>query len=154
MKEEILKTIFAPLRLISNKETVLGLEFLVDKKVNKYNSNSDFAKKVEKELNEYFRGTRKTFDIKISVTGTTFQKNVWKIVSKIPYGRTLTYKEIAEKLGNKNLSRAVGQALKSNKIVIFIPCHRVVAKNGLGGYSGKKHIEIKKNLLRIEKSMV
>lgn len=150
MKEEFLNSSLGPFRLLSDREAILNLEFLFEKKFKKYNSISNFAKKVETQLNEYFKGKRETFDFKVAPVGTEFQKEVWKIVSKIPYGKTLTYKNVAEKLGNKNLSRAVGQALRSNKIVILIPCHRVVSKSGLGGYSGKKHIEIKRTLLRIE----
>jgi O-6-methylguanine DNA methyltransferase len=150
VKEEILKTPFGLFKLLSEKNEILSLEFVWDKKLKETNPQTSFAKDVKKQLIEYFSGKRKKFDLKVSVNGTHFQKKVWDVVSKIPFGKTLTYKDVAEKLGNKNLSRAVGLALKSNKVVIIIPCHRVIAKNGIGGFSGKSHQNIKKKLLNLE----
>jgi len=150
VKEEILKTPFGLFKLLSEKNEILSLEFVWDKKLKETNPQTSFAKDVKKQLIEYFSGKRKKFDLKVSVNGTHFQKKVWDVVSKIPFGKTLTYKDVAEKLGNKNLSRAVGLALKSNRAVIVIPCHRVVAKNGIGGFSGKIHQETKRKLLNIE----
>ncbi len=150
MREEIIKTSFAKFRLVSENDEILKLEFFGGKKNFKSSSLTKFAKKVENQLNEYFAGRRKEFDLNYAIDGTSFQKQVWRTILKIPFGKTKTYQDVAQELGNKNLSRAVGQALKSNKIVIIIPCHRVVAKNGLGGYSGKKHKNLKRELLRIE----
>ncbi len=79
-----------------------------------------------------------------------FRMNVWKEISKIPYGKTATYSAVAAKVGGKNHRRAVAQALAANVFPILIPCHRVVGNKGLGGYSGGGGVEMKKILLEIE----
>ena len=107
-------------------------------------------KKTYSQLKEYFAGKRKSFNIPISANGTEFQIKVWKELQKIPYGKTATYKEIAENIGNKNASRAVGMANNKNPIAIIIPCHRVIGTKGdLTGYAGG--IKLKKYLLDLEK---
>ena len=108
-------------------------------------------KETYKQLSEYFAKKRKTFDIPLKLEGTEFQKAVWHALMKIPYGKTATYLEIAETIGNPKASRAVGMANNKNKIPIVSPCHRVIGSNGsLTGYAGG--LEIKKKLLNIEKS--
>lgn len=107
-------------------------------------------KKTYSQLKEYFDGNRNSFDVPISAKGSQFQMKVWKELQKIPYAETATYKEIAENIGNKNASRAVGMANNKNPIAIIIPCHRVIGSNGnLTGYASG--IEIKKFLLDLEK---
>lgn len=108
------------------------------------------AQKIKLQLEEYFAGKRKNFDIMLQMNGTKFQKRVWEELVKIPFGETISYKELANRVGNKNASRAVGNANGKNPFIILVPCHRVVATNGLGGYSGG--IEVKKFLLALEKS--
>lgn len=104
---------------------------------------------VKKQLEEYFSKERTIFNLPIKLKGTDFQVSVWKKISEIPYGKTTTYGEIAESLGNRKLARAVGTACGKNPIAIIIPCHRVLGSNGkLGGYS--YGIEIKKKLLDLE----
>jgi methylated-DNA-[protein]-cysteine S-methyltransferase len=101
------------------------------------------------ELELYFDGKLTEFKTAIDVSeGTPFQRSVWKKLLCIPYGKTVTYKEIAEKVGKLGAARAVGNAVGANPIPIVIPCHRVLASNGFGGYSGGVHI--KKDLLRVE----
>jgi O-6-methylguanine DNA methyltransferase len=101
------------------------------------------------QLQEYLSGNRKTFKVPLMIGGTDFQKKVWKEMLKIPYGKTLTYKELAVKIAKPNAYRAVANACGANNLPIIIPCHRVVASNGLGGYSAG--IDIKKRLLELEK---
>lgn len=122
-------------------------------------SNEDFvqaketpySKKIKDELGEYFAGKRRIFDIKINPQGTNFQKKVWEELLKIPYGSTKTYAQIADKIGGKKYSRAVGGACNKNPIIIIIPCHRVIPSNStLGGY--EYGILIKKKLLQIEQN--
>ncbi len=104
------------------------------------------------ELKEYFNRERKKFTVSLDVEGTEFQKKVWNELFKIPYGKLMTYKAIAVKLGNENAMRAVGRANSTNHAPIIIPCHRVVASNGkLGGYSGG--ISLKERLLELEGSL-
>lgn len=103
----------------------------------------------QKQLSEYFNGSRQTFDFPIKVlSGTDFQKSVWELLRKIPYGCVISYGEIAKMLGNPRACRAVGNAVGANPLPIVIPCHRVVAANGIGGFSGGLHI--KKILMDIE----
>ena len=105
------------------------------------------------QLTEYFEGNRKTFDIPLKLEGTEFQKSVWHVLMKIPYGKTVSYLDIARAAGNPKASRAVGMANNKNKIPIVIPCHRVIGKNGsLTGYAGG--LEIKKKLLELEKQQI
>jgi methylated-DNA-[protein]-cysteine S-methyltransferase len=107
-------------------------------------------KAVIDEVTEYLDGKRKKIDLPLDVVGTEFQKRVWKELRKIPYGKTVSYQEIANKFGTKGV-RAVGTAIGKNPLCIVVPCHRVIASNGgLGGYSGG--ITIKKALLSMESS--
>lgn len=104
------------------------------------------------ELKEYFAGTLKEFTVKLSPTGTEFQKKVWEELLKIPYGTTICYEELAIRTGNPKASRAVGSANGKNPIPFIIPCHRVIAKNGgLGGYG--LGLDLKKYLLNLEGSL-
>lgn len=106
---------------------------------------------VEKELKGYFRKELKYFNVPIDLRGTTFQKRVWRALTKVPYGRTRTYGEIARDMGIPRGGRAIGMACKQNPIAIIIPCHRVVGKNGrLTGYSAG--LTIKRRLLELEKN--
>ena len=90
-----------------------------------------------KQLDEYFKGARKEFNLKLVLQGTDFQKKVWEKLLKVPFGKTASYKDIALSLGNVKAVRAVGGASGKNKIAIIIPCHRIIGKNGtLTGYAG------------------
>ena len=82
--------------------------------------------KAKKQLEEYFLGKRKIFDLPLKQNGTEFMKKVWKVLKEIPYGETRSYKQIAEKIGNPKAVRAVGMASHRNNIPIIIPCHRVI----------------------------
>lgn len=101
------------------------------------------------EIKEYLEGRRKHFDIPLAPKGTAFQQKVWNALCTIPYGETRSYSEIAEIIGNPKACRAVGMANNKNPIIIMIPCHRVIGKNGsLTGYAGG--LEIKEYLLHLE----
>ncbi len=92
---------------------------------------------VQRQLAEYFAGSRTTFDLELEVHGTIFQKSVLKALQTIPFGQTRTYKDIAEQVGSPKAVRAVGAANGSNPIPIIIPCHRVIGSNGkLTGFGG------------------
>jgi methylated-DNA-[protein]-cysteine S-methyltransferase len=87
------------------------------------------------QLEEYFRGVRREFDLEFDLEGTDFQLNVWKALRQIPYGTTITYQELARRTGNPKAQRAVGHANGQNPVSIIIPCHRVIGSNGrLVGY--------------------
>ena len=102
------------------------------------------------QLDEYFEGKRKYFDIKINPEGTEFQKKVWKQMLKIPYGKSASYSDIAISIGHKNAQRAVGNACNKNPILIIVPCHRVTGENNIGGFV--LGTEAKKFLLNLEMS--
>ncbi len=101
------------------------------------------------ELTEYFELKRKKFSVPLDEVGTDFQKEIWQELRKIPYGKTVSYKDIALRIGNLEAIRAVGQAMGTNPIPIITPCHRVINSNGnLGGYSAGLMIKVK--LLELE----
>jgi methylated-DNA-[protein]-cysteine S-methyltransferase len=89
------------------------------------------------QLNEYFAGTRRVFDLALRLDGTPFQQRVWRELTEIPYGETWSYGQLAKRIGNPNASRAVGLANGQNPISILVPCHRVIGADGsLTGYGG------------------
>ena len=100
--------------------------------------------RVEKELQEYFCGNRRVFDLPLAPAGTPFQRRVWQELCHIPCGEVVSYGEIARRIGQPKASRAIGQANHRNPIPILIPCHRVIAAHGdLGGYGGGLDIKIR-----------
>lgn len=110
---------------------------------------SSVLEDAKRQLDEYFAGNRKAFDIPLHLVGTDFQQQVWNELLNIPYGATTSYKEIAQSVGKPKAVRAVAGAIGANGISILIPCHRVVGSdNSLTGYAGG--LEAKKMLLQIE----
>ena len=129
--------------VLEDKQKIIKENSLVEEE-------TSLIKKAYNELEEYFKGNRKEFTIKLSLKGTDFQKKVWNELMNIPYGETRSYKEIAVKIGKPTAARAVGMANNKNKILIVIPCHRVIGQNGaLVGYGAG--INMKKYLLDLEK---
>lgn len=112
-------------------------------------NESTLIKQAKLQLDEYFQGKRKTFDLPLNPSGTTFQKKVWNALCNIPYGETRSYQEIAVAIDCPKGCRAVGLANNKNPIVILIPCHRVIGKNGsLVGYA--LGLKMKQHLLDLE----
>lgn len=106
-----------------------------------------------RQLRAYFAGERREFEIPLAPQGTEFQHRVWTELSKIPYGETVSYGQLAGRIGNPKASRAVGLANGSNPIPIVIPCHRVIGSNGkLTGYGGG--LPVKEKLLALEKGQL
>ena len=104
---------------------------------------------LESQLGEYFRGARQSFDIPLVLAGTDFQERVWRTLLEIPYGTTISYAELARRVGSNGGSRAVGRANGDNRIAIVVPCHRVIRADGdLGGYGGG--LSRKRRLLELE----
>ena len=92
------------------------------------------------QLQEYFEGKRQNFDLKINPSGTDFQKNIWQLLTAIPYGKTTSYLELSKKFGDSKAIRAVANANGKNPLWIVIPCHRVIGGDGsLVGYAGGLH---------------
>jgi methylated-DNA-[protein]-cysteine S-methyltransferase len=109
-----------------------------------------FLVQAEKEIREYLNGQRKKFSVKLEIVGTEFQKTVWAELQQIPFGKSVSYKELAANINKPAAVRAVGTANGRNNFCIIIPCHRVIAADGtLGGYSGG--LPFKKHLLNLEK---
>ena len=113
-------------------------------------SEDPLVLRVVSQLDEYFAGDRQEFDLPLAARGTQFQATVWKALQEIPYGMTVTYGELAQRIGSPRASRAVGLANGRNPISIIVPCHRVIGASGdLTGYGGG--IERKRALLALEK---
>ncbi|MCC7430216.1 methylated-DNA--[protein]-cysteine S-methyltransferase [bacterium] len=123
------------LEITGSKEEIFAVDF-VEKALEKEKSNA-LLEDCKKQLDEYFRGKRKEFSLNLNPKGTDFQKKVWAELLKIPFGKVVSYLEIAKNIGDKNLTRAVGNANGKNPVAIIIPCHRVVGNSGkLVGYAG------------------
>lgn len=141
--------------LVANNDAVTGLHFVGEKYYPgvaddwQRKPNAKMLVRARKQLDEYFAGKRKDFDLAVDPAGTTFQREVWRALQKIPYGATLNYGALAQRIGQPTASRAVGAANGRNPISIVIPCHRVIGANGdLTGYAGG--MERKAALLRLE----
>ncbi|MBC2580924.1 methylated-DNA--[protein]-cysteine S-methyltransferase [Clostridium sp. DJ247] len=128
----------SPIGLIEITADISGISslYFIDEPVNFENTNS-YINECIKQLNEYFKGTRKEFNLKLNIDGTLFRKKVWNKLMNIPYGETCSYLDIAKAIENEKSVRAVGGANHNNKISIIIPCHRVIGSDGsLTGYGG------------------
>lgn len=112
--------------------------------------NAPLLKRVQKQIDEFFAGTRRKFDLPLAPARTAFQQRVREAMISIPWGQTLSYGEIAHIAGGA--PRAVGQACGANMLPLVVPCHRVLAANGIGGYSGAKGLDTKRFLLALEKA--
>jgi methylated-DNA-[protein]-cysteine S-methyltransferase len=150
-------------KYIASYETALG-EFIITSD-GEYINSIRFAQMLPKQtdftpcpltdtaavqLREYFSGQRKDFDVPINPYGTEFQRLIWNYLRTIPYGETLSYKQVACGVNKPTASREVGMANNKNPLMIIVPCHRVVGSNGeLVGYAGG--LELKKQLLEIER---
>jgi methylated-DNA-[protein]-cysteine S-methyltransferase len=149
----ILPSPLGKILLIGEDQGLTGLHFLdiaqpAKPPIGSIQSPEHFTETI-RQLNAYFRGDLKIFNLRLLPEGSEFQKNVWKALCKIPYGTTIPYGELARCIGKPSASRAVGGANGRNPIPIIIPCHRVINANGqLGGYSCG--LEIKKYLLNLE----
>ena len=108
----------------------------------------DLLLKAKTQLDDYFDRGSRAFDLPLQPAGTEFQRRVWSLMQEIPYGGTMTYGEMSDRLNSS--ARAVGMACGANPIPLIIPCHRVLAANGMGGYSGDGGVETKVALLRLE----
>ncbi|OAH57403.1 MULTISPECIES: methylated-DNA--[protein]-cysteine S-methyltransferase [Bacillaceae] len=111
--------------------------------------NEEALKPYINELREYFEGTRQSFSLAVDVKGTPFQEEIWEALKQIPYGKTYSYSDIAELIQRPTAVRAVGTAIGANPVLITVPCHRVIGKNGaITGYRGGT--EMKQYLLQLE----
>ena len=144
----VYNTKIGKLKIEYENDVLTGIAYTENEK--EQGIRSELSDKTVLQLEEYFDGRRKEFDIPIKLRGTEFQKKVWNELLKIPYGATVSYKDIAIKIGNPKACRAVGMANHNNPILIIVPCHRVINKNKkLGGYA--LGLDLKRRLLELEK---
>lgn len=131
-------TLSSPIGTIRIKATEKGLKELsiVNKKGDQIKPHTALLKEIVSQLKEYFVGSRRSFELPLDADGTDFQKAVWKATSKVPYGKTVQYQDIAKKIGKPLAVRAVGTALGKNPLCIIVPCHRILPKSGgIGQYA-------------------
>lgn len=148
MKTAVYHSPFGDMELTYEEDAVTALKMAEKKAAGE--APEGLALKVFRELDEYFEGKRKTFDIPLRTHGTAFQEKVWAALRAIPYGEVRSYKEVAEAIGHPRAYRAVGMANNANPIFIIVPCHRVIGSDGsLTGYGGG--LPMKKALLSLEK---
>jgi len=144
------KTPFAHLALLMEKDELAAIDFIpaTDGEIR---PETESAKKVVQQIRAYCRDSSYSFQVKLRLHGTEFQQSVWREMQMIPPGNVKTYGELATKLGTS--PRAVGNACRQNPVPLIVPCHRIVAAGGLGGYagctSGTVH-DIKRELLQHE----
>ncbi len=145
-----------PIYVISDGEAIVNIELFEDgwqklrRQYEMVKSDSLLLEEALCQLDEYFHGKRKMFQLPLKWKGTPFQEKVWQALCEIPYGTTVSYSEIAEKIGRPKAVRAVGQANRANELAIMVPCHRVIGKNrSLTGYAGNR-TEVKEMLLLLE----
>ncbi|AJC86418.1 O-6-alkylguanine-DNA/cysteine-protein-methyltransferase [Campylobacter sp. RM16704] len=150
MYQSFYKTDFAYILLQCNKNKLINISFL-DSKPNFIKHRHPILNQALEELDLYFNKKLFKFNTPLLLDGSDFEIKVYKALIEIPYGQTKTYQEIASYINHPKAFRAVGNANAKNKFPIFIPCHRVVAKNHVGGYNGGLYI--KKRLLQLEGSL-
>jgi methylated-DNA-[protein]-cysteine S-methyltransferase len=136
--------------LESDKDRLIGVWLPTESKTTRGDGHDapPVLKGAASQLEEYFAHERTEFDIPMELVGTAFQREVWTELSRIPYGETITYGELARRVGRPKGPRAVGQANGRNPIPIIVPCHRVLAGDGIGGYGGG--LPMKRALLAVE----
>ncbi len=138
------------IQILGTPQTILSVQFVLSE--NKAEApTSPLLREAIHQLDRYFKGDLKKFDLPLNSEGTVFQQKVWKTLQSIPYGETRSYGEIAQTIESPKASRAVGGACNQNPWMILVPCHRVLGQKGeLVGYAGG--LKIKKALLRLEES--
>lgn len=154
MKQYLMNSKIGPLYLVASETSLLGI-FWKKQAAPFIQSFKECAvlKEAVRQVEEYLDGKRSEFDLPLEPIGTEFQMRVWRELARIPYGKTISYTELARKIRNEKAVRAVGTANGRNPLSLVIPCHRVIAADGsLGGYAGG--LEIKKKLLDLEKLAV
>ena len=150
----LMKTKIGPLYFVASEKGLQGIFWKkqavpVAASLNGKQAPVRILSKSVRQLEEYMDGKRRSFDLPLDVTGTSFQKSVWKELGKIPYGKTSSYKDVARGIRKPKAARAVGSANGKNPVCIVVPCHRVIANDGsIGGYAGG--LGIKSKLLKLE----
>ena len=155
MHYDYLRTPHGRMLLVSSDRGLAGLYFVGQKHYPargadwRPGASSAIARRAKRELGEYFAGRRRRFGVALDPQGTPFQRAVWKQIARVPFGKTITYAELARRAGHPRSVRASGAATGRNPLSIIVPCHRIVGSNGsLTGYAGG--LARKKALLDLE----
>lgn len=156
MSENFLTYYESPLGILEITASERGITSVafVESSVQVKNPVQERLQECVRQLEEYFAGKRQEFFLALDMDGTEFQLNVWHYLLKIPYGKTVSYLDVAVALGDHNLTRAVGGANSKNPIAIIVPCHRVIGQNTeLTGYAGglwrkRKLLDLEENLMQ------
>jgi methylated-DNA-[protein]-cysteine S-methyltransferase len=140
------------LKITVKHDKLISIKYYKEnEKIKIENDNISIINEIKTQLREYFNKERREFNLSLKIEGTQFQKDVYKTLQKVGYGEVITYKNLAERSGHPKAYRAVGTALKNNKIPIIIPCHRVIkTDNSIGNYNGG--VWRKEKLLQLEDS--
>lgn len=150
MNVEYMKTPLGTLRIQEQEGKLTGIHLLTDGESKGVEQPSELTREAAKQLLEYFRGKRTEFDLPLDFSkGSPFMREVWKQMAQIPYGKTISYGELAEKAGNKKACRACGTAVGRNPFIIVVPCHRVIKGDGsIGGFA--PGVDKKRILMNVE----
>ena len=151
----ILKTSLGDLMLVANKTELLGIYFPkrrhvpATRKSWTLDPRNAVLRQAAKQIKEYLGGNRSSFSLPLGSAGTDFQKRIWEQIARIPFGKTISYSELAKRAGTPKAIRAAGAATGRNPLCIIVPCHRVLGKhNSIGGYAGG--LKRKRHLLALE----
>jgi len=141
------------LKLTASELGIQALEFtesrIANPTLDSSSAKAPLVSRIQTQLNEYFAGSRHTFDLPFDLRGTEFQIKIWNLLQAVPYGRTISYAKLADLYGERNATRAIAAANAKNKIAILIPCHRVIGSDGsLSGYAWG--VDRKRHLLELE----
>ena len=143
-----IRSALGTVHILSDGDMITGVLISCDPPVDAVPRDTDLISEAKAQLEEYLAGRRRTFDLPYGQKGTPFQESVWEALSDVGYGKTLTYGEIAERIGHPRAFRAVGTACGRNSLPIIVPCHRAVSSSGIGGFSCG--IDVKRKLMEIE----
>jgi len=153
--KDVMDTPLGPLHILCGRGGLRALFFDMSESLRQLDGaayDRRMCEDIRRQLGEYFTGGRKTFSLPLSLSLSPFQSAVYSALCDIPYGETVTYGELALRIGRPRAARAVGQALRRNPVPIVIPCHRVLGSDGgLTGYAGPSHTDCKAWLLAHEK---
>ena len=143
---ETLKSPIGQLVIKADEEAIISIE-ISDAKEN--NNGNEITSEAVRQLKQYFKGVRKSFNLPLKFNTTPFRKRVYEALLNVPYGSTVSYRDLTYMAGNRRGFQATGQAMHFNPIMIVVPCHRVINSDGsIGGYGS--HLDIKKYLLNME----
>jgi methylated-DNA-[protein]-cysteine S-methyltransferase len=148
--QAVMNVPFGQVGISMQGDTLIGVDYL-ESDTTPYRESSPGIRRVLQSIEYYLSDPMYRFELEIDLTGTDFQKRVWRELQAIPAGKAMTYGELAQKIGSG--ARAVGNACRANPCPLIVPCHRVVAANGLGGFAGQRSgrkLEIKRWLLQHE----